>query len=205
MVQQLLQRRKLSIVLEIGCFLGGSINNWLDASDDVVVVAVDPWPDSWDVASIARKLGKSDAVIEQLSMSDGMYHTFLANLWDRRDRVIPVREYSPGILHTLSEIGLRPDLIYLDSDKLGNEIELCHRLFPSAIMTGDDWGWTNESGEYAIRKPVKEFCRTHDRYLRVENATWVIDTEPASLSFQFRTLRRSLQKKWKSFRRRRAA
>ena len=198
MVQQVLRRRKLKVVLEIGCFLGGSILNWLEASQDVIVVAVDPWPDSWDVASIARDLGKSEAVIEQLSASGGMYHTFLANLWDYQDRVIPVREYSPGILHTLAEEGLKPDLIYLDSDKLGTEVELCHELFPGAIMTGDDWGWTNEAGEYAIRKPVQDFCRSHDRHLRVENATWIIDTEPPSLAFRLRTFRRHLKQKLKS-------
>lgn len=202
MVQQLLRRRNLKVVLEIGVFLGGSVRNWLSSSDDVVVVAVDPWPDSWDVASIARKMGKSDEVIAQLSAPDGMYKTFLANLWDQQSRVIPVREYSPGILHQLCEMGLQPDLIYLDSDKTGDEIELCHQLFPNAIMTGDDWGWCDESGGFPIRKPVEEFCRVNNRYLRVENATWVIDTQPASASFRLRTFRRSLQAKWKSIRRR---
>lgn len=204
MVQELLSRRDLKVVLEIGSFLGGSVRNWLDASDDVVVVAVDPWPDSWDVTGIARQLGKSQEVIDQLSAPDGMYHTFLANLWDVQDRVIPVREYSPGILHQLSEIGLKPDLIYLDSDKIGSEIELCHQLFPGALMTGDDWGWTDETGGFPIRQPVKDFCRNHDRYLRVENATWVIDSQPATVRFRLRTLRRSIQKKWKAYRRRAA-
>ena len=204
MVQELLSRRDLKIVLEIGSFLGGSVRNWLDASKDVVVVAVDPWPDSWDVTSIARQLGKSDELIAQLSATNGMYHTFLANLWDQQDRVIPVREYSPAILYELQNIGLTPDLIYLDSDKTGSEIELCHQLFPGALMTGDDWGWNDETGEYPIRKPVTEFCQIHDRHLRVENATWVIDTQPASVRFRLRTLRRSLQKKWKTLRRRAA-
>lgn len=204
MVQELIRRRQLKTVLEIGSFLGGSIRDWLSASDDVTVVAVDPWPDSWDVTSVARQLGKSDEVIAQLTASDGMYQTFLANLWDSQERVIPVREYSPAILFQLQEIGLQPDLIYLDSDKIGSEIQLCHRLFPGALMTGDDWGWTDDTGACPIRKPVTEFCKTHGRHLRVENATWIIDTEPASLRFRLRTVRRSLQKKWKSIRRRAA-
>ena len=97
-------------------------------------------------------------VAKQLGRENGFYQTFLTNLWDNQDRVIPVKEYSPAILYELSSMGLEPDLIYLDSDKVGTEIELCRELFPNAIMTGDDWCWTNEDGECSIRQPVYDFC-----------------------------------------------
>ena len=129
MVEQKLRRKKFKVVLEIGCFLGGSVENWLRSSSDVTVVAVDPWPEC-DVANYARKNGRSEAEAQQLEREDGFYQTFLANFWDQRDRVIPVRDYSPGVLHELAEAGLRPDLIFLDSDKSGDEIEICHELFP---------------------------------------------------------------------------
>ncbi|MEL6106866.1 MAG: hypothetical protein AAFU85_12540 [Planctomycetota bacterium] len=199
MVEQKLRRKGFKVVLEIGCFLGGSVENWLRASPDVTVVAVDPWPEC-DVANYARKNGRSEQEALQLEREDGFYQTFLANFWDQRDRVIPVRDYSPGVLHQLADAGLRPDLIFLDSDKSGVEIEICNELFPGAIMTGDDWHWKDENGECPIREPVQRFCSQHDRFLKTENATWVIDDEPPSISFRLRTMRRALKQRLKDHR-----
>jgi len=201
LVEKKIRPKSHPIVLEIGCFLGGSIRNWLSASPHAQVVAVDPWPESWDAAEYARRYDRPQWEIEQLSRDDGFYQSFLAALWDQRKRVIPVREYSPDILRTLSDLGLRPDVIFLDSDKVGTEIEICRELFPGAIMTGDDWGWRNEAGEYPIREPVQRFCQQNGRYLKVENATWVIDTDPPSVAFRLRTLRRSLKRRLREIRR----
>lgn len=203
LVQEKLRRPEFNLVLEIGSFLGGSIHDWLSVSPDIHVVAVDPWPETCGVAQYAREQGKGEEVAKQLERPDGFYQTFLANFWELRDRVIPVRGYSPAVLHELAELRLRPDLIYLDSDKVGGEIELCHKLFPGAVMTGDDWGWKGESGDFPIRQPVTDFCETRNRFLKVEGATWVIDTEPPSVRFRFRSWRRSLKTKMKT--RRRAA
>lgn len=207
MVQEKLRREGINLLLEIGSFLGGSILNWLEASPDVIVAAVDPWPDSAGVADYARKLGLGESFAKQLEQPQGFYNTFVANMWEYRDRVIPVREYSPGILHELADLGLCPDLIYLDSDKVGTEIELCAELFPGAIMTGDDWEWKGDAGQsdgdsedemYPIRGPVRNFCARNHRYLKVEGATWVIDTEPPSLRFRLRTWRRELRRRRKA-------
>ncbi|WP_442510084.1 hypothetical protein SH528x_001690 [Novipirellula sp. SH528] len=197
MVTEKIRRKDMSLVLEIGSFLGGSIRDWLAASPTVNVVAVDPWPASWDLATYARENHQCERVAKQLGRENGFYQTFLTNLWDNQDRVIPVKEYSPAILYELSSMGLEPDLIYLDSDKVGTEIELCRELFPNAIMTGDDWCWTNADGECSIRQPVYDFCEKHGRYLKVERATWIIDNEPPSLAFQIRSFRRALKAKWR--------
>ncbi len=198
MVSELIQRNEINLILEVGSFLGGSIRKWLAASPTVNVVAVDPWPACGDLEQFAREQGQSEATAQQLGRENGFYQTFLANLWDNQDRVIPVRECAPAILYELSAIGLAPDLIYLDLDPVGNEFELCHQLFPNAIMTGDNWHWRNESGESPIRKPIYDFCQTHSRYLKVERATWIIDHEPPSLAFQIRSFRRALKAKWRA-------
>ncbi|MEM6692214.1 MAG: hypothetical protein AAF664_22485 [Planctomycetota bacterium] len=204
MVEQRIRERKLRIILEIGSFLGGSVEQWLQIDPNLIVIAVDPWPEC-DIADYARRSGRSEEEATQLERPDGFYQTFLSNFWNQRDRVIPVREYSPAVLHELALLGLRPDLIYLDCDKSGTEIELCHKLFPNALMTGDDWQWQNEAGEFPIREPVEAFCKQHDRYLKTENATWIIDDQPPSLSFRFRTLRRSIKQRFKDRKASRAA
>ena len=197
LVTEKIQRKECAVVLEIGSFLGGSVKSWLNASPDVVVVAIDPWPETLDLSDYAQKNNKGPKAISQLGRHDGFYQTFLANLWDHRDRVIPVREYSPAIHHELASIGLQPDLIYLDSDKVGTEIEICHDLFPSAVMTGDDWCWSDESGNFPIREPVQNYCDEHGLHLKVENATWLIDRDPPSLAFRWRCFRRAIRQRRK--------
>ena len=187
LITQLIEERGISLVLEIGAFLGGSTRTWLDVSPDVQVVCVDPWPGSFE-ADFAREKNRPD-LIEQLSGPDGSYHTFLASMWSYQDRVIPIRGWAPQALFDVHATGFQPELIYIDADKKGREIEVCHELFPNAIITGDDWWWGTErfsrpDDGYPIRKPVKEFCTRHGRYLRTRAHTWIIDSEPPSLSYQ---------------------
>jgi hypothetical protein len=185
LVIDVIRRRNVRVVLEIGVFVGGSTKTWLDASPDVVVIAVDHWPGTWE-ASYARQCGRSRRVINQLSQKDGSYHAFLSSLWDSRDRVIPVRGESPGALEVVHQTGVSVDLVYLDADKSGRELEICRRLFPHATISGDDWWcgidhWWRPDDGYRIRKPVKEFCRRHGFYLKTSRHTWLIDRDPPSL------------------------
>ena len=111
--------------------------------------ALDPWEGSW--ANFAVTSGKPEHA-EQLARKKAGYHTFLVNLWDHRQRVIPLRGRSPEKLYELAQLGVAPDLVYLDSDKSGVELEVCHELFPDAILCGDDW-------TYAWRKATRSAAR----------------------------------------------
>ena len=96
--------------------------------------------------------------------------------------MFPVRGESPRKLNELADLGVRPDLIYFDSDKTGVDIEIAHQLFPDAILTGDDWTWGIEQG-YPIRRAVKAFAREHYGFRVVSNrATWVLVQTPLRLS-----------------------
>ncbi len=174
LVLEMIEKHSVRVIVEIGAFLGGSVKMWLAASPEIVVVAVDPWKDPWE--DFARNSGRPASEALQLDEPGGGYRTFLRNFWEERHRVIPIRGKSPDKLHDLHAAGLRPDLVYIDSDKSGRELEVCEALFPGAIICGDDWLWAPEQG-YPIRRPVQTFCRNHGRYLRVDHHTWVIDTE----------------------------
>lgn len=194
LVVEQIQKGRLTTILEIGTFLGGSARRWLEASPDVVVIALDPWPKvSAGLANFARAHRQPEWAVQQLlSGPDALYHTFLVNLWDYKGRIIPVRAPAPAALHTLAEFGIQPDLIYLDADKSGRELEVCHQLFPGALLTGDDWFmgtdrfWPRE-GDYPIRQAVHEFCREHARHLLVDDMTWVISPDPPSWSYELNT------------------
>lgn len=172
------------LIVEIGVFMGSSVKNWLAASPRVHVIAIDPWEGKW-WAEYAIK-NRRNELVAQLEKEDGPYLTFLSSLWDYRDRVTPVRGYSPDKLYELAKLGIVPDLIYFDSDKTGKDIEIAHKLFPSALLTGDDWTWGNgaiwRDKGYPIRKAVKEFARKHGYFLRTNRATWTLDQTGYSLT-----------------------
>ncbi len=128
-------------------------------------------------------------IAEQLGAEDGFYQTFVASNWEYRDRLIPVRGSSPEVIYDIANLGIQPDLVYLDADKSGREIEICHKLFPAAVITGDDWWWGMDrrwrvDEGYPIRKPVKAFSKENDVFLKTSGHTWVLDDQPPTLSYQ---------------------
>ena len=180
-----------SVVLEIGSFLGGSAKQWLECSDDITLICVDPWKIQNSIRRFAAMKGQPEWVVKQLDAPNGIYKTFLKNTWEYRDRIIPVRGYSQDVLPWLASAGISPDLIYLDADKTGREINPCHKLFPNAKITGDDWWhgvdrWWRADEGYPIRKPVREFCKRHNFFLRTEKMTWVIDHQRPPVSYQLK-------------------
>ena len=200
LVLEMIEKHGVRVIVEIGSFVGGSVKMWLAASPEIVVVVVDPWKSVF--GDFARSAGRPESEVRQLDEPGGGYRTFLRNLWEERQRVIPVRGISPDKLHDLHAAGLRPDMIYIDSDKSVRELEVCEALFPGAIICGDDWLWGHEQG-YPIRRPVKTFCRKHGRYLRVDRHTWVIDTErPPFRYYLNRALNRDRRRRrWKRVKR----
>ena len=191
LVVDLIRRDDVKVLLEIGSFLGGSTRVWLDASPELVVIAVDPWKGDW--GEFARRNGYDDCV-EQLSRVDGGYETFLTNLWDHRERIIPVRGLAPAILHEVHAAGVSPDLIYIDSDKSGRELSTCQRLFPASLLTGDDWTWGADEG-YPMRPPVMRVAEESGLFLRTKMATWVLDDRRPPLSYRVRQLVRRIRRR----------
>jgi hypothetical protein len=190
------------LIVEIGSFLGSSIKKWLATSSNVYVAAIDPWEGDWWV-EYPKKHGRHE-LIELFSKENGPYFTFLSSLWDQRERIFPIRGTSPEKLYELANLGIEPDMIYLDSDKTGVEIEIAHELFPNALITGDDWTWGIAQG-YPIRKAAKKFVETYQEFHIISHrATWVITKEPITLPEYFYLIESSLRDilrwlRWKLF------
>lgn len=177
LIKNAITTRRLRFVVEIGAFVGGSVRQWLRMSPDVVVVAIDPWPQIegphtfYDTHPLGRAHGG------QLRKPDGLYKAFLATLWEDRQRVIPVRGTGENMLPALHELGFKPDLIFIDADKQGAEIEICDHYFPEAIVCGDDWLWC-DGMRFPSQQPVRESARRRGRVLKVVSNTWLIDDQP---------------------------
>jgi len=72
-----------------------------------------------------------------------LYETFLRNLWDLRDRVIPVRKDTCEAMALLWTLDIHPDILYVDAshDKASvcKDVTAAVNLFPEAKILGDDW------------------------------------------------------------------
>ena len=133
LIEDLIRERQLSVLLEIGSFLGGSTLRWLRASPDLVVVAVDPWQDGWR-ATTSPVAGYPDQR-DGLNASNGLFEMFLRNVLPFAERVVPVRAASPMVLDELARLGLRPDLVFIDAAKLTGDLVTASELWPEAILT----------------------------------------------------------------------
>jgi hypothetical protein len=96
-----------------------------------------------------------------------------AFLWEFKERLFPVRGKSPEKLYDLANMGVKLDLVYFDSNKTGDDIDVVHHLFPDAILTGDDWTWGLEQ-DYPIRASVRKFAHGHNFKIVSDRATWVL-------------------------------
>ncbi len=176
-IREMIKTRKLSCVVEVGVFVGGSVRQWLELSPEIVVIAIDPWPQIQGANHYLDTHPVGSLHGAQLRDHDGLYNTFLATLWNQRQRVIPMRGSGVEMLQILHDHGVQPDLVFIDADKQGAEISVCNSLFPSAIVCGDDWLWS-DGHRFPTQLPVRAAARQQDRFLKCVSNTWVIDDRP---------------------------
>jgi len=176
LITDLIPQRGIRVVLEIGSFLGGSARQWLNASPEVVVICVDPWSDMVGHRPLLDSHPVGSAFSRQLRAPEGLYHSFLSSMWDVKDRVISVRGRGVDKIPELRSLGLDPGLIYIDADKKGEEIPLCDKMFPDALIGGDDWNWS-DGYSFPMRAPARRSARERQRILKNFGHTWLIDDQ----------------------------
>lgn len=178
-----LENNSVDLMIEIGCFLCGSTIQWLESRKSLIVVGIDPWKGNF-ASTLERYDGnpvfkacfskiKDRAAFIQSVREHGPYMSALANVQTYKDRFIPVQAYSPEVLYEIYDIGIKPQLIFFDSDKVLNNLEVCYELFPDAILSGDDWTWGADRG-FPVQKKVNEFCQRHGFSVTVKQATWIL-------------------------------
>lgn len=120
--------------------MGQSCYYMLKFAPNATVIAIDHWEGS--------------AEHQKLPEVTQLYETFIVNLWENRNRIIPVRERSTIGLRAVYDHDIIPDLIYIDwshdADNVYKDVTCAIRLFPYSIICGDDWTWEN------VRKGVNE-------------------------------------------------
>lgn len=188
LVVQSIRSQPVQLMVEIGSFLCGSTIQWLAASDDIQVIGVDPW-DANFAAILERykdnkvfdpcfaKIPDREEFIASVRQH-GPYTSAMANVNRYRERFIPVRARSPQVLSELADLGVSPDMIYFDSNKLLDDLQVAMSLFPGTTLCGDDWTWGADIG-FPVQTAVKAFCAEHRLTYRAARATWIIDRPSA--------------------------
>lgn len=189
LITGLISQHGWKTMIEVGVYCGGSALQWLDACPDLFLYGVDPYPaDAAPGTYFAKHRTTSlvtltneteDQFIARMSKPDCLYPAIIANMWDYRDRFVPIRGFSPQALIDLAGAGVVPDLIYLDAMKTGEEMSVIRDLWPSCIITGDDWTWTNNDGVNPLHAVVHDFAAANAMDLIVRYATWVLSPKDA--------------------------
>eukprot|EP01036_Dinobryon_divergens_P060952 gene60952-81270_t len=134
------------VIIEIGSWYGSSAR-WLaeNSPDEAKVYAIDLWADDFifndnHYSSETKGVNK----IRKMLGEHPLYPTFLVNVWDLKDKIVPMRMDSVSGLEYLKNEGVEPDIIYIDGDHhyeaAKRDISNALRLFPQSIIVGDDYG-----------------------------------------------------------------
>ena len=147
------------VIVELGSWLGLSARFLAEAAPDATILCVDTWEG-----------GEEHHRSSQFRPVLGRLHgSFIAHLWPHRDRVVPVRGRSWDGMQAIHDHGVAADLVYIDASHetpdVLRDLETARRLFPDAVLTGDDWSWPS------VRRAVIPFARRHRmRVVRDGNA-----------------------------------
>lgn len=178
-----IKENDVKVMLEIGCFLCGSTLQWLQGDSDVKIIGVDPWEakfyeilERYDGNPVFEpcfsEIDDRKEFIDSVR-NNGPFVSAVANVHEYLGRFIPVKGFSPGIMHDLFHLGVQPDLVYFDSNKILDDLEVARSLFPKAIICGDDWTWGADQG-YPVRKAVYAYCDKYGVEVRSDRATWLL-------------------------------
>ena len=183
-VQKLIDETDAKLLLEVGVYLGGSCYDWLEHSESLHVIGIDTWVDTYDARqdltryreinpSCFRYIDDIDAFIESTS-THGFYKSALANMSVFGDRFHPYRGAAPDVLYEIRDLGIQPDIVYIDSAKNRINLDAAYECFPEARICGDDWTWGASLG-HPMQQAVNSFAEENGFRARASGATWVLD------------------------------
>lgn len=135
------------VVVELGSWQGLSARYIAAAAPNAAVICIDHWLGS-------TEHHRDPTWRAQLPL---LFDTFLSNLWEYRDRVVPMRTTSINGLRELAELGFAPDLIYIDTahdeESVYQDVRAALR-FPLAHLVGDDATWPTV--QLGLKRAIRE-------------------------------------------------
>lgn len=124
---------KTKVVVELGSWFGLSALFLAEHAPNATIICIDHWQGDGSITKVP----------EWAAQVPYSYHGFLRNLWDYRERVIPMRQDTVMGMMEIDRLGIRPDLIYVDAshdeESVYDDVSAAMRLFPITSIFGGDW------------------------------------------------------------------
>lgn len=103
-----------------------------------------------------------------------MFEAFSVNVWEYKDRILPLKMNSYDAIKKVKELDINPCIAYIDSSHLyeetKNELDLLKQHLPDTLITGDDYSNTYTG----VIKAVNEFCEKEKCFRFVLGNTFII-------------------------------
>ena len=154
----LLEKINPKIILEIGSWMGMGSTNFFLKNSDAHLICIDHW--SEDMTDFVSHKYPIEYVTRDQDLIKDLWYKFSTNVWDYKDRVTPLRKKSLDGLDILSNLDINIDLIYLDGDHsyqmVYDELTICKKNWPNALIFGDDYLWEDHSVKLAVQTYASE-------------------------------------------------
>ena len=164
-----------NLIIEFGSYLGKSARYLCEKSSPyATVICVDSWDDGGtSIQNGIKKKNNNNAKVHKNRLKH-LYETFLVNMWEYKDKIIPIKMDGRKAAKMLSDMEVRPNFIYLDMDhtydSVKGDLKALHDSFPNTLIIGDDIKYHKGVG-----KAVKEFIDEHKQYkLEIDENAFVL-------------------------------
>ncbi|HUU46031.1 MAG TPA: class I SAM-dependent methyltransferase [Acidobacteriota bacterium] len=123
------------VVLELGSWVGMSATHICQCAPNATVLCIDHWLGSAE----HHRRPEWEARLPTL------YETFLVNMWEFRDRLIPMKTTTLEGMREIHALGIVPRIVYIDAahdeESVFQDVSMAQESFPTADILGDDWPW----------------------------------------------------------------
>jgi len=164
-----------NLIIEFGSYLGKSARFLCEKSSPyATVICVDSWADGGtSIQNGIKKKNNNNSKVHKNRLKH-LYETFLVNMWEYKDKIIPIKMDGRKAAKMLSDMEVRPNFIYLDMDhtydSVKGDLKALHDSFPNTLIVGDDIKYHKGVG-----KAVKEFIDEHKQYrLEIDENAFVL-------------------------------
>lgn len=168
----------VSTIMEIGVELGGSTRFFLRKYPKANIVSIDSWTEEYPFPSDWSHLKEYTKPFNGRARE-----LFMSFCWNDRQRLLPIHSWSDAGARRAFNLGIRPDLIYIDGDHRYHgvlaDLFLCSALFPKAVLCGDDWDFRSAAPKYRgyaypVREAVQAFASHKEARIEVVGNSYII-------------------------------
>jgi hypothetical protein len=166
---RLLRTKPKGIYMELGTWTGaGSTRHVSRLFGDMTLICIDTFAGSEEHLKHP----------EQRKIAANLWPIFCVNSWNEREHIFPVKKPSVEGMNAVAATGVHPDFIYIDAahdlDSVFADITTALKLFPKAVVFGDDFVYPElgNGGVYLALKKAIELNVIQKNELRNFGRVW---------------------------------